>query len=177
MIFRSIVLFFLGMLPLVVSAQDRVVVNDPSIQFSYVKPSGWEVKDDGYTYEVHVPSIDGAYVSFTYVQRPQGDDYIESLGDKPAFKEDFDFELMYNVADGVEGFEVIEQGKTQIDGTTALWAQFQSLNDGQKSVNYFYMYPKLGQNFKITTTVPALSADTIQKEFEEMIQTFEAKKR
>ncbi|AWW30701.1 hypothetical protein DN752_11505 [Echinicola strongylocentroti] len=164
-------------MPLVASAQERVVINDPSIQFSYVKPSGWEVKDDGYTYEVYAPNSSGAYVSFTYVQRPQGDDYVESLGDKPAFKEDFNFELLYNVAEDVEDFKVIERGKTKIDGATALWAKFQSLSGEQEWISYFYMYPKLGQNFKIMTTAPLAAAENLQEDFEKLIATFEAKKR
>ncbi|GGF27545.1 hypothetical protein [Echinicola rosea] len=177
MILRSIVFFYLAMLPLVAAAQEQIVVNDPSIQFSYEKPAGWEVKDNGYTYQVHAPEVEGAFISFTYLQRPQGDEYVESLGDKPAFKEDFEFELLYNVADGVEGFEATERGKIKIDGTTALWAKFSSLVNGEEMTNYFFMFPKLGQNFKITTTAPKEDAETIQGDFEEIISTFHAEKR
>lgn len=74
MTLKAILFFCLNLGPVMAFGQERVVVNDPSIQFSYDKPSGWEIKDDGYTYQLHAPGNADAYVSFTYVQGPQGND-------------------------------------------------------------------------------------------------------
>ncbi|MDR7128590.1 hypothetical protein J2X69_000922 [Algoriphagus sp. 4150] len=153
MIHRLLLCFTLALTPLISSAQKRVEVKDPEIKFSYLLPDGWEVKDDGYDYVIQTPDIKNAYISLTYVENAKGSDFVESLGKKPSFDEDFDFELRYVLADEHSNLKLLEQGKTVIDNAPARWARFQSGAKGEK-IGIFYMYQKLNQTFKITGVAP-----------------------
>jgi|GEM_PF-3194677 len=176
MIRRLILFILLGMLPWVSIAQERVVVKDPEIQFSYTKPDGWEVRDNGYNYEILAPNAKDAYVSITYMEIPKGTAYVESLGEKPSFEEDFDFELHYVLAEETPGFDLIEKGKTKIDDTGALWAKYRSQVNGEDRINLFYMFEKLHQNFKITGTAPAAGFEVVYDDLVNIIKSVQAKK-
>lgn len=93
MIHHSLLLLALTFLPLFTFAQERIEVNDPEIKFSYILPNGWEVKDDGYDYEIHHPEIKDAFISFTHLEQAQGSGNLESLGSKRSFDDNFDFEI------------------------------------------------------------------------------------
>ncbi|MCE7055455.1 hypothetical protein LZF95_12280 [Algoriphagus sp. AGSA1] len=155
MIHRLLVFFALAILPQISSAQKRVEVKDPEIKFSYLLPDRWQVKDDGYDYIIQSTDIKGASISITYLENAKGSDYLESLGKKPSFDEDFDFELRYVLADEHLNLKALEQGRTVIDDSPARWVKFQYGAQGDKT-GIFYMYQKLDQTFKITSAAPTV---------------------
>lgn len=168
--------FALALIPFVSSAQEKIEVTDPEIKFSYTLPEGWEVKDDGYTYEIHSPEVEGAYITITYIENAQGSDYVESLGAKPSFDEDFDFEIRYVLPEENANFEVGKAGKMTIDETPARWVEFQSKNDNNDMKSIFYMFPKFSQTFKITSTAPADQFEKVQPMFTSIIKSLKSSK-
>ena len=72
MIYRILFLFSLSVFPLISFAQERVVVTDPDIKFSYVLPKDWQVSDDGYDYKIIAKDIDNAVLSMTYLEGAKG---------------------------------------------------------------------------------------------------------
>lgn len=175
MIHRLLLLFALAIIPFISPAQERVEVKDPEIKFSYLLPDGWEVKDDGYDYQIHSPGFKNAYVSITYVENAQGSEYVESLGAKPSFEEDFDFELRYILAEDYPNFKVIEKGSAVIEGVPARWARFRSGSNGDRA-GVFYMYQKLNQTFKITGISAGEDFEKIQPFFNSIIQSLKSSK-
>lgn len=175
MISRILFLFALALVPFISSGQERVAVSDPEITFSYILPDGWKAKDDGYTYKIYAPGAKDTYVSITYVQSAKGTDYIESLGEL-SFKEDFELELNYNLAEEYSNFKVEEQGTVIIDETQARWARFQSKDDGEDRISIFYMFQKHNQTFKIMGTAPAGHFEKLQPNFTSIIKSLKTGK-
>lgn len=176
MSYRILFVFALAFIPLVSPAQKRVEVKDPEISFSYILPASWLVKDDGYTYEIVAPERQDAYISITYVETPQGTEYIESLGEKPSFEEDFFFEIRYILSEDFSNLKVLENGNTKIDGTTARWVKFSHGSNADKT-GVFYMYQKLNQTFKITATSPTEQFEKAQPIFNSVVNSFKAEMR
>ncbi len=172
MIHRSLLLLAFAFLPLFTFSQERIEVNDPEIKFSYLLPEGWEVKDDGYDYEIHHPEIKDAYISFTYLEDGQGSGNLESLGTKPSFEDDFDYEIKYVLSEDYPNLSVDEMGKMTIDGSPALWARFQSNSNDDTKTGIFFMYQKLNQTFKIAGTAPSEHFEQIQPYFTSIIESF-----
>ncbi len=175
MIHRILFLFALAIIPLTSSAQKRVEVKDPEITFSYLLPDGWQVKDDGYTYEIFVPGRQDSYISITYVETAQGSEYIESLGEKPSFEEDFFFEIRYILTEDFSNLKVQENGSTTLDETSARWVKF-SHGTNEEKVGVFYMYQKLNQIFKISVSSPAAQFEKIKPVFTSVVNSFQAEK-
>ena len=175
MIYRLLFFFVLAFLPLIASAQNRVEVTDPEIKFSYILPTGWQVKDDGYDYIIQSPEDKDAYISLTYVESAKGTDYLESLGEKQSFEQDFLFEIRYILTEDFSNLSVLENGSTTIDETTASWVKFSHGTNGDQ-VGIFYMYQKLNQTFKITGTAPAGQFEKAQPVFTAIVNSFRAEK-
>jgi len=162
--YRFLVLVVFALIPFISSGQERKEVNDPEITFSYILPEGWQVKDDGYTHKIYPAEAKDAYISITYVESAKGTDYLQSLG-KSSFKEDFEFELNYVLAEEYSNFKVVEQGTTLIDEAQTRWARFQSEDNGKDRISIFYMFQKHNQTFKVTGTAPAEHFEKLQLHF------------
>ncbi|UZD21429.1 PsbP-related protein [Algoriphagus halophytocola] len=176
MIHRLLVILSIALLPLVATAQNRVEVTDPEIKFSYSLPEGWQVKDDGYDYIIQSPDNQDTYISLTYVESAKGADYLESLGGKQSFEEDFLFEIRYILTEDFSNLGVLENGSTTIDETKASWVKFSHGENGEH-LGVFYMYQKLNQTFKITGTAPADQFEKVKPNFTAIINSFQAEKR
>ncbi|WP_425636609.1 hypothetical protein ACPUEN_14450 [Algoriphagus yeomjeoni] len=176
MIYRILFLFFLSVIPLVTFAQERVVVNDPEIKFSYVLPQNWQVSDDGYDYKIIAKTIDNAVLSMTYLEGAQGTENFESVGAKQSFNEDFLFEIQYILPEEFPNLKVGENGTATIDETPAKWVKFSYGTNGDKT-GIFYMYQKLNQTFKITGSAPATQFEKVKPSFTAIINSFQAEKR
>ncbi len=175
MIHRLLIFFALIILPQISSAQKRIEVKDPEIKFSYLLPDQWQVKDDGYDYIIQSIDIKGASISITYLENAKGSDFIESLGKKPSFDEDFDFELRHTLADEHPNLKLLEQGSTVVDDAPARWVRFQYGAKGDK-IGIFYMYQKLDQTFKITSIAPASHFEKLQPNFTSIINSLKSSK-
>lgn len=176
MIYRILYLLALSVIPLLSAAQERVVVTDPEIKFSYVLPQDWEVKDDGYDYRVLSKSIEKAFISMTYLEGAQGTENFESIGAKQSLEEDFLFETQYILTEDFSNFKAQETGNTTIDETSARWVKFQHGKNGNE-VGVFYMYQKLNQTFKITVSSPVEQFEKAKPVFTSVVNSFHAEKR
>ena len=176
MIYRILFLFSLSVFPLISFAQERVVVTDPDIKFSYVLPKDWQVSDDGYDYKIIAKDIDNAVLSMTYLEGAQGTENFESVGAKQSFEEDFLFEIQYILPEEFPNLKVEENGTATIDETPAKWVKFSYGTNGDK-MGVFYMYQKLNQTFKITATSTAEQFEKAQPIFASVVNSFHAEKR
>lgn len=93
MIYRILFLFALSVTPLLSIAQERIVVTDPEIKFSYILPEGWMINDDGYDYKITAKSIANATIALTYLEGAKGTGNFESIGSKQSFL--FKFDIIY----------------------------------------------------------------------------------
>ncbi|MFC3416224.1 hypothetical protein [Algoriphagus hitonicola] len=107
----------------------------------------------------------------TYLEDAQGSGYLESLGSKPTFDDNFDFEIRYMLPEVFGKIEIVEQGKAQINGASGRWVRFRS-GKNEELISIFYMYPKLNQTFKITGTAPSEHFEQIQPYFTSIIESF-----
>ena len=176
MIYRILFLFALSVTPLLSAAQERVVVTDPEIKFSYVLPEGWMVNDDGYDYKITAKSIANAYIVLTYLEGAQGTGNFESIGSKQSFEQDLLFEIQYVLPEEFSNFKVQENGTTTIDETPARWVKFSYGANGDNT-GIFYMYQKLNQTFKITGSAPASQFEKVKPIFKAIVDSFQAEKR
>ncbi len=177
MVTRLLLFLSLVFMPLLSFAQERIVVTDPEIGFSYLLPDGWKIKDGTYAYQINSPEIANSYLSVTYVEMARGTDYLESLGETLSFEEDFDFEISYVLAEEYPNFKVDSKGSTTIDGVPAKWVKFQSTLDGEDMANIQYMFQQFNLTFKLTGTAPAAHFEKMQPHFTAIVQSFESKER
>lgn len=163
------------MQPLFSSAQSRIEVKDPELKFSYILPEGWQVKDDGYDYIIESKDSNNTYLTLTYVEKATGNEKFDVVVASQSFKDDFQFELDYNLPDELKNFQLEETGNSTIDGVPALWARF-SHGEKQDQIGVFYMFQKLNQSFKILGSSPSSASEKVKPVFTEIIQSFKAEK-
>lgn len=173
---RFLFLLTLAFLPFLTSAQNRTEVNDPDIKFSYILPEGWQVKDDGYDYIIESQDLKNTQISLTYVEKASGNEKFDTVVASQSFKDDFQFELDYNLPDELKNFQLEETGNSTIDGAPALWAKF-SHGEKQDQIGVFYMFQKLNQSFKITGTTPFSQFEKVKPIFNSIINSFKAEKK
>ncbi|RAI94866.1 hypothetical protein [Algoriphagus yeomjeoni] len=176
MIYRILLLFSLSVFPLISFAQERVVVTDPEIKFSYILPDGWEVNDDGYDYRITAKSLENAVMSITYLEGAQGTENFESVGGNQSLQEDFLFEIQYILPEEFPNLKAEENGTTTIDETQARWVKFSYGTNGDKT-GIFYMYQKLNQTFKITATSRSGQFEKAKPIFTSVVNSFKAEMR
>ena len=176
MINRFLLILAVAFFPIITFAQNRVEVKDPEIKFSYILPEGWKVNDDGYDYKIESKDSKNAYISLTYVEKATGNKKFDSVVESQSFKDDFQFELDYNLPDEMKNFQLEETGNSTIDGVPALWAKF-SHGEKQDQTGVFYMFQKLNQSFKILGSSPASASEKVKPIFTGIIQSFKAEKQ
>ena len=176
MINRFLLILAVAFFPIITFAQNRVEVKDPEIKFSYILPEGWKVNDDGYDYKIESKDSKNAYISLTYVEKATGNKKFDSVVESQSFKDDFQFELDYNLPDEMKNFQLEETGNSTIDGVPALWAKF-SHGEKQDQKGVFYMFQKLNQSFKILGSSPASESEKVKPIFTGIIQSFKAEKQ
>lgn len=72
---RTISLLIVIHLTAAYSQAQKTTIEDPDITFSFKKPKGWTLKDDGYYLNLYAPAADTDsldYISFTYYELPSG---------------------------------------------------------------------------------------------------------
>lgn len=173
---RILFLLTLAFQPLLSSAQSRVEVIDPDLKFSYILPEDWRVRDDGYDYIIESKDSKNTYISFTYVEKATGNEKFDAVVESQSFKDDFQFELDYNLPDELKNFQLEETGNSTINGVPTLWAKF-SHGDTQDQIGIFYMFQKLNQSFKITGTAPSSQFEKVKPIFTSIINSFKAEKK
>lgn len=176
MIYRILLLFSLTVIPLVTFAQERVVVTDPEIKFSYVLPEGWMVDDDGYDYKIQSQEQGDTYLTLTYFENAKGSEYVESLGGKLSFEDDFLYEIRSVLPETYPNLKALENGTLKVDGVSARWMKFSYGTNGDK-MGVFYMYQKLNQTFKITGTALADQFEKVKPIFTTIVHSLQAEKR
>lgn len=128
----SLALFFMV---LSVPAQ-RVSFDDPDLTFSFKKPKGWQVFDDGYVVKVAPSESDTAIIYFSIT-------YFEDA--RPKSETDLDF-----LHDGSND----ESRPTQPIKIAGTDGQF-FFEEKANSVSAEYYFKKLGQRFEIFTLHPS----------------------
>lgn len=176
MIYRILLLFALSAFPLLSPAQERAVVTDPEIKFSYILPEGWMVEDDGYDYKIQSREHADSHLTLTYFENAQGSEYVESLGEKLSFEDDFLYEIRSVLPETYPNLEALENGTIKVDGVSARWVKFSYGTNGDKT-GIFYMFQKLSQTFKIYGSAPAAQFEKVKPSFTAIVDSFQAEKR
>ncbi|SNT12897.1 hypothetical protein SAMN05421640_2408 [Ekhidna lutea] len=112
----------------------RVAFEDPDLSFSFKKPKGWEVVDDGYVVKVSPSIADTSTTCFaiTYFESPK------PVGDIP-----LDLQLQIDSTE-------TPTSKTKIAGEEANWFEETSEN----FISRHYTFFKFNQRFEITIKYP-----------------------
>lgn len=134
----------------------RITFDDPDLTFSFKKPKGWEVFDNGYVVKISPSAVDTADIYFTIT-------YFESPTPIGSFSEIIETPLPDRPLEEAAPQKIVNIGQYQLKMESR-----KAIKEGTSFIQRKYQFDHLGQSWEITTCTPE---SKVQKLFKKMIKS------
>lgn len=142
-------------------AQDRMIIEDPEITFSFDLPKGWVSQDDDYYFMVFNPEWESTQLAITYYNLNTPRELEEVVDTRKKFS-----------YPGLPGYKHIDTQHLEIDGVTAYAIAYSSRQEDLRLLNKEYIFIKEGQIFYLLFTATRENFDDRLPGFESLILGF-----
>jgi len=154
-------IFILALAFQAASAQERVTIKDPEIEFSFELPKKWVTQNDDFYFYVFNPDWSNTQLAITYfnMNTPRELEEIVDTRKKFSYIE-------------IEGYSYIDTKNLEIDGVTAYSVEYNSKSEDVKLANKEYIFVKEGQVFYLLFTTERRLYDERVAPFESLVKSF-----
>ncbi|MEQ6166730.1 hypothetical protein AAOE16_06000 [Ekhidna sp. MALMAid0563] len=137
----------------------RITFDDPDLTFSFKKPKGWEVFDNGYVVKISPSAVDTADIYFTIT-------YFESPTPIGSFREIIDTPFPDKPLEEAAPQRIVNIGQYQLRMESR-----DAIKEETSFIQQKYQFDHLGQSWEITTFAPEPKAPKLHKLFKRMIKS------